>query len=143
MARYYLEMVNGRIAEVVAQDETGVWSGAMYDLQERPTLKIGHDAEPEETYIKLPEWEEPRRVSTTSVEYLDNLRRVERSSYMQSRPTAIKERPGSAQEVIRAIFAEAGDDRIYVKPVGWLGQRLRPRMISPGMPFGKATYLSP
>lgn len=126
MARYYLEIVNGWIAEVVSQDETGVWSGAMYDLQEGPTLKVGRDAEPEETYIKLPEWEEPRRVSTTSVEYLDNLRLVERSSsYMQSKPTTIKELSGSAQEVIRAIFAEAGDDRIYVKPVGWLGRRLK------------------
>jgi hypothetical protein len=109
-----MELIDGRVDKVVAQDETGVWIGVVFDSPEGPTPKVRQYMEVEETIAKLPEWRQPRRVLTTSVDYLDFLRRCERSSYMESVPTEILERPGSAEEVIGVIFAEAGKDKIHV-----------------------------
>lgn len=107
MTRYYMELIDGRIDEVVAQDETGVWIGVVFDSPDGPTLKVRQYMEAEETIAKLPEWKQPRRVLTTSVDYLDFLRRCERGAYVESVPTEIRERLGSAEEVIRRALKKS------------------------------------
>jgi hypothetical protein len=69
MARYFTENIGGRVFEVVAQDDTGLYSGAVckFDGNDSEVRMTRHRG-PEMLWIKLPEWPQPREVSTASVE---------------------------------------------------------------------------
>ncbi|MEW6244340.1 MAG: hypothetical protein AB1497_08795 [Bacillota bacterium] len=111
MARYYTESASGRLREVIAQDDSGVLSGALYSRENGQTeIRTAFYYPKDDLWIKLPEWQKPRKVSTTSRDYLDFVRRCERGPYTATTPSEIMERPGSAEEVILAVFEAARPD---------------------------------
>ncbi len=115
MARYYTENIDGRIRSVVAQDETGLYGGAIYRIgAEAPALRTVQHWPPSMLWIKLPEWPEPREVSTTSRDYLECRRRVERGSYTTTIASGMQEMPGTAEEVIRRVLEQASPDRVCI-----------------------------
>lgn len=97
VVRYYLEKLDKKIHKVILQDETGVYSS---DTAGQMILRDGVRL----VWANLPEWAFPREVLTTSMEYLDFVRRFERNSYMATRPTKIREEEGTLQEVLEKIL---------------------------------------
>jgi hypothetical protein len=115
VARYYTESLDGRICEVVAQDETGLYSGAVCRIgADAPVLRTIQWRRPSMLWVKLPEWLGPREVCTTSKEYLECKRRVERNSWSETIASEMKEMPGTAEEIISAVMKQAGPDGICV-----------------------------
>jgi len=100
MARYYSEMFERKVVKVVAQDDTGVYASVNKNI----VLRDG----PRQIFINFPGWKNPRKVLTTDKQYLEFIRLYERSSYMRTRPTEIKEIAGSAKEVIKRVLAAGG-----------------------------------
>ncbi|MBP7892724.1 MAG: hypothetical protein KA063_04220 [Firmicutes bacterium] len=114
MARYYTENLDGRIYGIAAQDETGLYGGAICRVtSEAAEVRISRERLPRMLPIKLPEWPQPREVSTVSEDYLEYQRRVERNPRIRLTPSEIKELPGTAEEVIREVLEDAGPEGVW------------------------------
>lgn len=115
VARYYTESLNGRIREVVAQDETGLYSGSVFKTgADAPMLRTILWQPPSMIRVKLPEWPGPRDVSTTSLEYLECVRRVERGSYTVTIPSEVMEFPGTAEDAISEVLGQADPSKVVI-----------------------------
>lgn len=109
MSRCYAEITReGKIARLVYQDETGVY----YYSPEAKKEKLIQMHLCDETTIKLPEWDKPRKVKTNTKEFLDFVRRCERNYYMETTPTEIREYEGIREEVIQAAMKDFGQARL-------------------------------
>lgn|GEM_PF-5733878 len=82
---------------MVVQDETGVYVAGTNGVI---VLRNGVS----HTWVNFSDWLEPRKVTTTSEEYLAFIREFERSSYMITLPTELRELPGTTKEVALAVF---------------------------------------
>jgi hypothetical protein len=102
MARYYVEFLDDSIYRVVAQDANGLYYAGVVD----GILRINR-TQPYETWVKLPEWSQPRKVCTTNRDYLDVVRRVERNIRSRCVPGEIITKEGPAKEVIRVVIEDA------------------------------------
>lgn len=115
MARYYTENMEGRIRRVVAQDETGLYNGAVCKSgTDTPSIRIIQCRQPSMLPIKFPEWPRSREVSTVSEEYLEFRRRMDRNPRFRPTPSEVKEMPGTAGEVIRKVLEEAGPKGTWI-----------------------------
>jgi hypothetical protein len=116
VARYYTEVLDGRIEMVMAQDATGVYAGRIRSVPGAGNeVGMSRYRGPGRVLAKLPEWKDGREVSTTSAEYLDSVRRTERNSYMSTTPSEIMEMAGDADQVIREVLKQA-DAAVVVFP---------------------------
>lgn len=125
MARYYTENLDGRIHSIAAQDETGLYGGAICRVNgEAAEVRISRERLPRMLSIKLPEWPQPREVSTVSEDYLEYQRRVERNPRIRLTSSEIKEMPGTAEEVIRKVLEDAGPEGVWI-----IGDESEPSML--------------
>lgn len=127
MARYFTESIGNRIYEVVAQDKTGLYSGGLVKFDGCSLdVRVFHWGEPVLQWIKLPEWPEPREVTTSDIDYLECQRRVDRNPIFALTPSEQMEMSGTAQEVIRSVIEQALPDGVWETGHGWtLGECLR------------------
>lgn len=104
MTRFYKEVENGKVVEVVAQDATGVYGSVL--IRDSGEIGVGTIMTGKPMTVKLPEWDKPREVPITSKEYLDFVRRCERNSYTASVPTEIEETDETVEQVIHRILGK-------------------------------------
>jgi len=103
MSRCYAEITrDGKIDHLVYQDETGVFSYS----QDAKIEKLIQMRSLTETWIKLPEWKEPRKVMTNTKDYLEYMRLFERNIYMETTPTEIRKYEGTREEVIETAMKD-------------------------------------
>lgn len=98
MVRYYLEIIGKQICRLIMQDEKGT-----YHVKTDGSV-VFHE-KIDGLWVKLPEWAEPREVSTSDKDYFEYSRRFERNSYMVSRPTEIREEEGTIKDIIDLVFS--------------------------------------
>ncbi len=105
MVRYYTEDLNGRIDHLVVQDETGTYT--VYENEGADSgdslMAVPYTTE-ERMPVRLPGWEDAREVSTASRDYLEYIRVFERSSYMWTIPSKIREVDGTIEDVVLKVF---------------------------------------
>ncbi len=99
--RYYTEELDGRIDHMVVQDETGTYT--VYENEGAHNgdglLAVPYTTE-ERMPVKLPDWKDAREVSTASRDYLEYIRVFERSSYMWTIPSEIREMEGTIEDAV-------------------------------------------
>lgn len=114
MAWYYIErdMDSGKIESVFAQDETGIYSGSLYD---DGVIRSCRYASPGSVVAFHPRLGDMISLEKASLEYLDFARLYERCVYSRTKPSEIMEAEGSAEDVIRRVFREAEPDGVIRK----------------------------
>jgi len=85
MIRYYTEKEGNKKAQVVFQDETGVY---IYNYK---TKVVVLRDEVRNVWANMPEWGRVRQISTSDKSYLQFIREYERPAQVNWKPTEIKE----------------------------------------------------